>query len=80
MSSAQRLASSKRSMRRLALVLFVVLVAMAALGVEPAEGLRQDLMFVKGKFIKKDPRGVVVVDDDKCPSCCCHQHHHGGMR
>ena len=58
------------STRRALFVLLVAFVVISSLQVEPvAEALHQDLMFIKGKFIKKDRRGVIVVDD-KCSSCC----------
>lgn len=52
-------------------LMLVTLVIVAALQVEYVEAGKSDLIFVKGKFIKKDKKGVIVVED-KC--CGCHGH------
>lgn len=65
------------SLKRLVALMLIALVVVATLQVEPAEAAQKsDLLFVKGKFIKKDKKGVIVVDD-KCPPCC---HGHGRRR
>lgn len=54
-------------------LMLLALVIFSALQVEPVEaGQKSDLIFVKGKFIKKDKKGVIVVED-KCHSCCHHR-------
>lgn len=62
----------KQSIPRVVIVALALLIAVAAIQVDPVEGFMQDLMFVKGKFIKQDRRGVIVVEDEKCKCKCCH--------
>jgi hypothetical protein len=58
------------SIKRIIALMLVALVVISTLQVEPVEASQKsDLLFVKGKFIKKDKKGVIVVDD-KCPPCC----------
>lgn len=52
-------------------LMLVTLVVVAALQVEHVEAGKSDLIFVKGKFIKKDKKGVIVVEEK---SCGCHGH------
>lgn len=53
--------------------MFVALVVVSMLQVDQVEaGQKSDLIFVKGKFIKKDKKGVIVVEE-KCHSCCHHR-------
>lgn len=61
--------TSSLSMKRTLAIMLIALVVIAALHVELVEGEKSDLLFVKGKFIKKDKKGTIVVDD-KCHSCC----------
>lgn len=57
--------------KTIALIL-VALVVLAAVQIEQVEsGSKGDLIFVKGKFIKKDKKGVIVVEEK---SCGCHGH------
>ena len=61
------------SMKKGFAIMLIALVIVAALQVEPIEaGQKSDLIFVKGKFIKKDKKGVIVVEE-KCHSCHCHR-------
>lgn len=53
--------------------MLVVLFVASSLQVDPVEAHKSDLIFVKGKFIKKDKKGVIVVEE-KCHSCSCHSH------
>ena len=63
--------SSSVSMKRIIAIMLIALVVVATLQIEPAEAMdKSDLLFVKGKFIKKDKKGVIVVDD----KCCCKGH------
>lgn len=60
------------SLKKTVIVLLVAMVIVASLQVEPIEAKdKSDLIFVKGKFIKKDKKGVIVVEE-KCHSCGCH--------
>lgn len=52
-------------------LILVALVILAAVQVEQVDAGKSDLIFVKGKFIKKDKKGVIVVEE-KC--CGCHGH------
>lgn len=49
-------------------LMFVVLVIVSALQAEPIEAGKSDIIFVKGKFIKKDKKGVIVVEESR-PLC-----------
>lgn len=58
-------------MKRILVIMLVALVVISTLQVEPVVAKdKSDLLFVKGKFIKKDKKGVIVVDD----KCCCKGH------
>lgn len=58
------------TMKKTFALMLVALIAISALQIEPVEaGQKSDLIFVKGKFIKKDKKGVIVVEE-KC--CGCH--------
>lgn len=51
--------------------MLLAMVVVASLQVEPIEaGQKSDLIFVKGKFIKKDKKGVIVVEEKS--HCGCH--------
>lgn len=53
--------------------MLVVLVVFSALQVEQVEaGQKSDLIFMKGKFIKRDKKGVIVLED-KGHHCGCHR-------
>lgn len=61
------------SVKRTIVILMVALIVVASLQPEPlVQAGKSDLLFVKGKFIKKDKKGTIVVDD-KCS--CCHKGH-----
>lgn len=51
--------------------ILLALVIVASLQVELVESGKSDLIFVKGKFIKKDKKGVIVVEEK---GCGCHGH------
>lgn len=57
--------------KKFAILLVVAIVAIASLQLDIAEAKeKSDLLFVKGKFIKKDKKGVIVVDEKS--HCGCH--------
>lgn len=59
-------------MKKTLALLMVALVIISALQIEQAEAgnSKSDLIFVKGKFIKKDKKGVIVVEEKS--HCGCH--------
>lgn len=52
-------------------LILMVLVIVAAVQVEQVESGKSDLIFIKGKFIKKDKKGVIVLEEK---GCGCHGH------
>lgn len=63
--------SSSITLKRGLAIMLVVLVVVSAMQIEPAEAAQKsDLIFVKGKFIKKDKKGTIVVEEKE--HCGCH--------
>lgn len=62
--------SSSMSVRKTITLMLVCVLVLSALQVELAEGTKSDLIFVKGKFIKKDKKGTIVVEEKS--HCGCH--------
>lgn len=61
------------TVRKTLTIMLVVLVVFSALQVEQVEaGQKSDLIFMKGKFIKRDKKGVIVLED-KGHHCGCHR-------
>lgn len=53
------------------LMIMIAMVVMSALEVDFVEaGQKSDILFIKGKFIKKDKKGTIVVDEKN--HCGCH--------
>lgn len=68
-----------KSPRKVPLVaLLLVLIVLVAATIEHVEAsTKSDLIFVKGKFIKKDKKGVIVVEEKEKDKCCCCSHKYG---
>lgn len=68
--SSQQSVSIKRAVG----LVLVCLLVMSALQVELAEAKeKSDLIFVKGKFIKKDKKGTIVVEEKSHCGCGYHR-------
>lgn len=64
--------SKSLAMKQVFVLALVALVVLSALQMEPIEAAQKsDLIFVKGKFIKKDKKGVIVVEEKS--HCGCHE-------
>lgn len=64
--------SSSSTMKKTIALLIVAMVFVSAIQVDLVEaGQKSDLIFVKGKFIKKDKKGVIVVEEKS--HCGCHR-------
>lgn len=62
---------NKLTLKRTIFIALIALAIVAAVQVEPIEaGDKSDLIFVKGKFIKKSKKGVIVVEEKS--HCGCH--------
>lgn len=60
------------SIKKTITLMLVCVLVLTALQVEPIEaGGKSDLIFVKGKFIKKDKKGTIVVEEKS--HCGCHR-------
>lgn len=58
------------SIKKTLALLFIALVVVSAIQVDQVEaGQKSDLIFVKGKFIKKDKKGVIVVEERSPMGC-----------
>lgn len=59
------------SIKKCIMMILVALVIISTLQVDIVEaGQKSDILFVKGKFIKKDKKGTIVVDEKS--HCGCH--------
>lgn len=64
--------SKALALKHIMVLAIVALVVFSALQADLVEaGQKSDLIFVKGKFIKKDKKGVIVVEEKE--HCGCHK-------
>lgn len=65
--------SSQESIKKTLALILIAMVFVSALQVDVVDAAQKsDLIFVKGKFIKKDKKGVIVVEE-KEHHCGCHK-------